>query len=355
MKKLLIKNGKVWNGDRFYNADVLVEHGKISAIDDNINEDAHFVFDAKDKIVSPGLVDAHMHMRGVSADVFGVPAESACFPFGVTAAADASGVHGDKQLLDSFMVKNRVFVCSAINDNIANLTNAQEMIKKYKDKVVGVKAYFDTSVQEVHDTSPLREICDFARDNGIVVMVHCSNSPAAIYEITNVLSKGDILTHAYQGSSNNISCDEFRGAMNAKKCGVIIDAGLAGNVHVNFKIFEHGIKQGLTPDIISTDLTKLSVYTRGGRYGMTMCMSIAKNLGMSEEEIFRAVTSNPAKALGMEKQWGYLKIGRCSDIAVIEYSDEGFDLTDRAGNRVHSDMGYRCVLTVSDGQVVYRR
>ena len=87
---------------------------------------------------------------------------------------------------------------------------------------------------------------------------------------------------------------------------------------------------------------------------MTMCMNIAKTLGMCDEDIFRAVTSNPAKALGMENEWGYLQVGRCADIAVFDYTNEGFDLTDNAGNHIESDRGYRCVLTVADGEVVYR-
>ena len=87
---------------------------------------------------------------------------------------------------------------------------------------------------------------------------------------------------------------------------------------------------------------------------MTMCMSLAKHLGMSEEDIFRAVTSAPAKALGKHNEWGYLGVGRCADIAVFDYTDEGFDLTDKGGNRVASKKGYRCVLTLSDGEVVYK-
>jgi imidazolonepropionase-like amidohydrolase len=83
-------------------------------------------------------------------------------------------------------------------------------------------------------------------------------------------------------------------------------------------------------------------------------MNIARTLGMQEEDIFRAVTSNPAKALEKESGWGYLRVGRIADIAVLDYTDEGFDLTDKAGNHIKSPKGYRCVLTVSDGQVVYR-
>ena len=35
MSKILIKNGKVWDGERFYFADVLTDNEKISKIADN--------------------------------------------------------------------------------------------------------------------------------------------------------------------------------------------------------------------------------------------------------------------------------------------------------------------------------
>ena len=87
---------------------------------------------------------------------------------------------------------------------------------------------------------------------------------------------------------------------------------------------------------------------------MTMCMSMARHMGMSETDIFRAVTSNPAKTLGKAEEWGSLQLGRCADISVFDYADEGFDLTDKEGNHIESEKGYRCVLTVSDGQLVYK-
>lgn len=87
---------------------------------------------------------------------------------------------------------------------------------------------------------------------------------------------------------------------------------------------------------------------------MTMCMSMAKAVDVCEEDIFKSVTSSPAKALDKENEWGYLKAGKSADIAVFDYIDEAFDLTDKAGNRFKNNMGYRCVLTVSDGQIVYR-
>ena len=87
---------------------------------------------------------------------------------------------------------------------------------------------------------------------------------------------------------------------------------------------------------------------------MTTCMSIARTAGMNEEDIFRMVTSNPAKALGKENEWGYLRVGRCADIAVLEYADEGFNMINKSGPQIQSEKGYRCVLTIADGEVVYK-
>lgn len=354
MGRILIKNGKIWNGEHFSSADILTDGGNISKIERNIVENADYVFDASGKIVSAGLVDGHVHMRGVN-EKFGIHAEMSCIPFGVTAAVDACGAYGDKALLDSFLLKNLIFVPVEFRNNEACFEAAEKMLEKYGEKAVGIKAYFDTHISEVQDIRPICEAIKYAEKNKLTVMVHSSNSPVSMPELLGALRKGDILTHAYHGGKNNVSEDNYVCVKEAKRRGVIIDAGLAGHIHTDFRVFKAAIERNALPDIISTDITKFSAYKRGGRYGMTMCMSIAKALGMNEEDIFRCVTSSPAKAFGKENEWGYLKSGRCADISVFEYADEGFDLTDRAGDNIKSDMGYRCVLTISDGEVVYSR
>ena len=354
MSSILIKNGRVWDGECFFDADVLILDDKIHTVAPHIEESADFTYDACGKTVSAGLVDAHVHMRGISCDNFGIHAEMSCFPFGVTAAADAAGELGNKALLDSFMLKNTVFVCSRFRDNKADFTEAEKMLKLYGDKAVGIKVCFDTASCEVRDITPLREVCDYARKVGLKVMVHCTNSPVAMKEILETLSAGDILTHAFHGGKNTAAADNFECIKAAGERGVVIDVGMAGYVHTDFGIFGKAIKSGIIADVISSDITKLSAYKRGGRYGLTACMSIARFLGMCEDDIFRAVTSNAALALGKENEWGYLKVGRTADVSVLDFTDEGFDMTDASGNRVYSTEGYRCVLTVSDGQVVYK-
>ena len=350
MGKILIKNGKVWDGEQFLYADVLTEDGVIRQTAPDIKEDAEYIYDADGKIVSAGLVDIHTHMLGY----YGINAEMSCIPFGVTAVAEAAAQPYSKERYNNFLVKNKVFASVDFEDNKAKLDRTVKTLEYYGEKAAGIKVCFDTVAWDVRDIKPLKEICNYAKRNNLIVMVHTSNSPVGMGEIASVLNKGDIITHAYHGGINNASCDDFLCLKKAREKGIVVDTGFAGYVHTDFAVFESAIKSGHLPDTISTDITKFSAYKRGGRYGMTMCMSMAGTLGMSEEEIFKAVTSSAAKALNKEDEWGYLKVGRCADIAVFDYADEGFDLTDTAGNHIESKTGYRCVLTVADGEVVYR-
>ena len=354
MSKLLIKNGRVWDGEQFLCVDILTDGKKIAKMESDCSDAADFVYDATGKLVTAGMVDAHVHLRGISIDEFGTPGEIGCFPFGVTAVADAGSAHGDKALLDSFMLKTVALTGIEVKKDVASFGLTERMLERYCDRAVGIKVYFDTTQTEVTTTAALRQACDYAHAKGLRVMVHCANSPVSMAEMLDVLSAGDILTHSFHGGCHTAAEDEFESMKQAQKRGVVIDVGFAGHVHTDFGVLRQAIACGMIPDLISTDLTKCSSFIRGGRYGLTMCMSIVKHLGMREEDILRAVTKNPAKALGKEQEWGYLKIGGVADLAVLDVTDEGFSLTDRAGNHVESDEGYRCLLTVSDGQVVYR-
>ena len=65
MSKLLIKGGRVIDPANKINdvADVLIVDGKISAVAKNIETSAEKIIDATNKIVTPGLIDMHVHFR----------------------------------------------------------------------------------------------------------------------------------------------------------------------------------------------------------------------------------------------------------------------------------------------------
>ena len=355
MAKILIKNGRVWDGESFRYVDILIDGAAISKMEARISEPADFVYDATGKTVSPGLVDIHTHVKHISSDNYGIPIDAVCLPFGVTAAVEASAVKGSRDILDSFAVKTVVFAACTVKNDTANFDVTEKILNTFGEKCIGIKMFFDTANSDLKSIKPLREVCDYARAKGLKVMVHCSNSPTSMEKIVDTLSKGDILTHIYHGGGNTIEANNYIAYRKAKEKGVVLDVGMAGHVHTDFGVMKGAINAGFPPDTISTDITKLSAYTRGGRYGMTMCMSVLRTLGMSEEDIFRAVTSAPAKAVDKASEWGKLKAGGRADIAVLDDADEGFHLTDKNGNSAENTSGYRCVLTVADGEVVYRK
>ena len=353
MASLLIRGGKLFDGECFSDSDILVTDGTVEQIAPDIDTPVKTVFDATGMTVLPGLVDGHMHIAGFSMDKWGAPAQAACWPFGITAAAECGTIKGTPESLDALGVHTAVYLAVGTKNNEAILDRAEKMLQLFGDRVVGIKVCYDNVGDEtLTSVRPLEQICEFAHSRGLRVHVHTTNTPIPMAELLGTLGRGDIATHVYHGSALNVAKDDFACVFDAKRRGVIIDTGFAGGFHVNFRIFTDAVAAGAQPDTISTDQVKPFMYSLGGRYGLPQCMSMARIMGMAEEDVFRGVTSAPADALG--RPWGRLKVGSSADIAVLSWENEPFHLTDRAGNTLKSDRGYRCKLTLSQGNVVYK-
>ena len=94
---LLIRGGRVIDPSQGLatDADVAVRQGKIARIAGNIAEsEAAQVLDARRMIVTPGLVDVHVHVYDGVAPL-GIPADPNCIAKGVTTVVDAgsAGAH----------------------------------------------------------------------------------------------------------------------------------------------------------------------------------------------------------------------------------------------------------------------
>ena len=63
--KLILKGGRVINPAEQFDAvaDVLIEDGKIKAIGQGLTADGAKVYDVAGKLVTPGLIDMHVHFR----------------------------------------------------------------------------------------------------------------------------------------------------------------------------------------------------------------------------------------------------------------------------------------------------
>lgn len=352
MEQLLIKNGTIFNGSEYVKKDVLFIDKQVAKIEENIVADTPRVFDATGMLVLAGLIDTHMHMKNVTADIYGTDASATCFPHGVTCAVEASACFLDESFLEKLSVKNRVFVANTYLNNTFDISRFD--YKRYGKHCIGLKVFTDIGASEMTDITPLKQTCDYAKDHNLKVMVHTSNSAVPMMEIVKTLNKGDIITHAFHGGQNNASMDNFDCLLYAKEKGVIVDVGFAGYVHTNFKILKDAVSKNIYPDTLGTDVTRSSAFIRSGRYGMNYCMSIMRAMGMPQEEIFKAVTVNSAKALDMQDEWGILDIGS-TDACVLSLTDEAFSMTDRFNNTVSDNKSYRAELTVVNGDAVYRR
>ena len=356
MAKILLKNGKIFDGERFLSGSVLAEDEKILAIGEFDPEmDAQtLVIDAKDCIVCPGLVDIHTHLTELSGAPFGFPGALATIPFGVTAAVDASASPKNAARIGELPCKAAALLSLPLSEGRIDFDALDRGFAAYGADAIGVKIYYDEAQSELCTLSQMKEASAFAHKKGGIVMVHCAGSPATMREVVAALGSGDILTHAYHGAPNSMIDADFAAYHLAKEKGIVIDAGMAGGVHTNYEVLKSAFERGYFPDVISTDITQFSAYKRGGIYGLPMCMSLCRAHGMDETDIFRAVTSAAAKAVLRGDAWGNLKIGGTADIAVLSYGEQKIDISDRAGNRVILDEGYACRMTIADGQILYR-
>ena len=101
MARILIKNGRIFDGTALICKDLFTENGIIAKIEPDINSDCDFVYDAKNKFVLPGLVDTHVHMSSHFPDSFSFSPELSPLPFGVTAACDVGSALGDDSAFDA--------------------------------------------------------------------------------------------------------------------------------------------------------------------------------------------------------------------------------------------------------------
>ena len=352
MTTLLIQKGRVFDGEKFIWADVLIRGGKIEAIAPNIREKADRIIDASGLTVLPGLVDVHLHMQGISSPGWCIDAKKGSFPHGVTAAADASAGYGDQNTLDSLGLQAGVFVITGTKEPFS-FEKALQRLEKYGDRALGIKVCYDQKFDpSLADEKKLMAICDFAHSRGLPLTVHTANSPVSMDTLLSTLSAGDIATHIFHGGANNAAQDRFACLEKAKKRGIWLDSCICAGEHVDFEIFRQAIAAGIYPDLMGTDLAE-EIAPRSGGYGLTTCMSVARVLGMPEEAVFRAVTANPGKALG--KPWGTLEVGGPGNVALLRWEEGKLDLTDRYGHRLTSREAYGCRLTVLEGQIVFER
>ena len=179
--KTLIQNGHVVDPANDFDAlaDVLVENGRIAKIGKNISESADKIIDAKNLLVTPGLVDLQVHFRepgredretietGSRAAIAGGITSAVCMP-NTTPTADNQSVisHVLRRARELDMIS--IFPAATSTQN-----QSGDQISEMADlKAAGAIAVTDDGF-DVQNEALLLNVMKYARTHDILVMSHC--------------------------------------------------------------------------------------------------------------------------------------------------------------------------------------
>ncbi len=216
MAQILLKGGKIFDGENFFDGDLLIKDGKIAEIGKASNSQATVV-DVSSCIITSGLIDIHTHLLEMGNKKYGFPADMATIPFGVLYAVDACSEDLGLNCLDNLCVQTLAFIPIEVQNETLNYVKMLKRLELYGKRAIGVKVYFDNSLKNGITKEHLYLACKFAREKNLKVMVHCSYSPTSLLEIVEVLSSGDIITHAYHGGDNTIDKNDYIAYKKQKK------------------------------------------------------------------------------------------------------------------------------------------
>ncbi|BAL01708.1 hypothetical protein OBV_45090 [Oscillibacter valericigenes Sjm18-20] len=138
----------------------------------------------------------------------------------------------------------------------------------------------------------------------------------------------------------------------AVKKGIVLESA-CGKGHLGHDCAKAALTAGIEPDIISGDFTR-KTYNYEPAVSLPYLMSRFLALGMPFEKVLACCTSTPARKMGMEGRIGCLKGGARVNIAVFEQQQGNFEFADVCGITVAGKELLVPMLTVFEGDLVYR-
>jgi dihydroorotase len=330
------------------------------------------VINVKGLVVTPGLIDIHVHLfhtTGLAkawAGDYSIQPDAFSFRTGVTTMLDA-GSAGWRNF-DEFRrtvidrVQTRVFALINVAGKGMSTNAAEQLVddmlpeklvevaKRNSDVVIGVKC----AHYEGPDWSSVDRAVQAGRLANLPVMVDFGYfllERPYWQLVTERLRKGDITTHCYRSGVPWV--DEMGRIYDylheARQRGVVFDVGHGGGSFV-FRNAVPAIAKGFYPDTISTDLHATSMNV--GMQDMTTTMSKFLVLGMPLADVIDRSTWKPAQVLS-HPELGNLSVGAIADVAVLSVQTGTFGYTDSSGGYLAGRQRIFAELTFKDGKLMW--
>lgn len=369
---ILIKNGLIIDPASNVNRTgvVVIKDGKIISACEKSDIIADSEIDAVGTFVLPGLIDFHTHIFSAGTD-YGVE-PSSLLSTGITSAVDAGSCgSANYDSFNSFVQGQSIRIKAFLNVSPAGIVTLRQhenvdpsvwdekaildIFNKQRNNVLGLKIRLSRDIVGALGFEPLRRAINVAEKINSPVVVHTSDPPGPASDIADLLRAGDIYCHMYQGTGETILENGVPGCsiVEARDRGVFFDAA-NGMSHFNFEVAERALGAGFYPDIISSDVTKFTLF-RTNAYALPYLMSKYLYLGMTFNDVVRAVTATPARLMRMEGLIGTLSPGAYADVTILKQRETRVRYRDAQGNIRESNKVLVPMMTIKGGQIMFRQ
>jgi imidazolonepropionase-like amidohydrolase len=361
-ENMLIKNATVWTNEqegKLENTDVLVKNGKIAQIGKNLSDASAKTIDGSGKYLTAGIIDEHSHIAAASINEGAQSVTSEVrigdnlnpediniyrqLAGGVTSShilhGSANSIGGQTQLIklrwgaDDEGLKFKgadPFIKFALGENVKRTTSTNN--NRFPDTRMGVDQVFVDAFTRARDYENEWKNADVnnKKKGASQTVVRRDLELDALVEILN--KKRFITCHSYVQSEITALirvADRFGFKVNTF-------THILEGYKVADKMKEHGSNASTFSDwwAYKMEVQDAMAYNASimQRVGLNVCINsddaeqarrlnqeAAKSVkygGMSEEDAWKMVTLNPAKALHVSDKVGSIKVGKDADLVL---------------------------------------
>ncbi|CAD7288688.1 beta-aspartyl-peptidase [Campylobacter suis] len=357
---LLLKNANLYTPKHIGKSDVLVGGGKILAIDKELNLNIADLktYDLCGKVLTPGLIDMHVHITGGGGEA-GYHSRtpeiklSEIVKYGTTTLVGTLGTDGCTRSLENLYSKAKALEFEGISTFIhtgsyatPSVTFTQNITKDLVliDKVIGVKIALSDNRSSYPSDDELIKILTQVRIGGTiskkggVMHIHMGGLESKLDAVFRILKHTQFPVQYFSPTHCARTKDLFDEALKFQKMGGFIDITTGGSKFAPLhEVIAYGLENGLNLDMISMSsdgngsVPKFNDKGELVGYGCASCKSnldtlqnIVKDKVLDISKAISLMTCNPAKFLNLNFK-GEIKVGYDADFAVF---DENLNLYD---------------------------